>query len=378
MKALNPVFCPPYSGTVAREIAEASGAVAALNAALFRHPCAQPWMLRASWFGFAESLKLGGAEIDVIDVISWATSVLIAGRRPPGTILVDYAGYQPWVERLSTNRSGHWNVALPFTPVPRDFADWPPICAAIEILYQWANVEPSTQPWLGLPELLYGMKLSDSPLPCLVLGDRGMRQGGQVHPAAAALRILRGLTKAAEDGLRRLRWLEDDRARAIAAIARQHRPGMLPDLIALMMAAPVMSPEALVRLTASRGKSISISGAGKLLNRAAELGLVREVSGRSRSWRIYVLPDIAVSLGFAAKRGRPAKIVKPPALLADDRPTTSAMAALDEEMAAIAARWPDLEQSMESTHEVAERRVRSSTKDRECFDPPKRSPLTGP
>jgi hypothetical protein len=251
---------------------------------------------------------------------------------------------------LSANTSDHWNVALPFTAVPPDFSDWPPLCAAVEILHQWAKADPSTDPWLGLPELLYGMRLSARPLPCLVVGDRGLRQPGRAQPAAAALRIVRGLTADAEDGLRRLRWLEDDRARAIAAITNEHRPGMLPDLMALMMAAPVMSPEALVRLipTATGGRTISLSGAGKLLNRAAELGLVREVSGRSRGWRIYVLPDIAVSLGFAAKRGRPAKSGKLPTLLGNDQPITSAMAALDAEMKAIAERWPDLARIGES------------------------------
>lgn len=343
MKPTSPLLAPPYSGTVAREIAQASGAIAALNAALFRHPCAAAWGVRASWSGYAESLRVGGAEIDDIDVISWATSVPIAGRRPPSSILVDYAGYRPWTERLSANTSGHWNVALPFTATPSASADGPPLCAAVEILHQWAHADSSIAPWLGLPELIYGMGLSDRPLPCLVVGDRGLRQHGIVQPAAAALRILRGLTKAAVAGLQRLRWIEDDRARAVTAIARQHRPGMLPNLMALMMAAPVMSPEGLVRLMSSQRKSVTISGAGKLLNRAAELGLVREVSGRSRSWRLYVLPDIAVSLGFAAKRGRPANIGKPPALLVDDALTSSAMAALDAEMKAIAERWPHLD-----------------------------------
>jgi hypothetical protein len=197
------------------------------------------------------------------------------------TIHVDYAGYRPWIERMSANTSGHWNVALPFTAVPPDFRDWPPLCAAVEILHQWAKADLSTDPWLGLPELLYGMRLSARPLPCLVVGDRGLRQRGQVQSAAAASKILHGAASAAEAGLTCLRWLEDDRARAIVAITNEHRPGMLPDLMALMMAAPVMSPEALVRLipAATGGRTISLSGAGKLLNRAAELGLVREVSG---------------------------------------------------------------------------------------------------
>ena len=50
---------------------------------------------------------------------------------------------------------------------------------------------------------------------------------------------------------------------------------------------------------------MTVSGAGKLLARAAERGLFVEVSGRT-SWRVYITSEAGIALGIlAAPRGRP-------------------------------------------------------------------------
>jgi len=77
---------------------------------------------------------------------------------------------------------------------------------------------------------------------------------------------------------------------------------------------------------------ISISGAGKLLERAARLGLLIQTSGRE-TWRSYVTPDVALALGLnMPDRGRPRCLPR----------TTPAMETVledfDTEMAAIDAR----------------------------------------
>lgn len=54
-----------------------------------------------------------------------------------------------------------------------------------------------------------------------------------------------------------------------------------------------------------------MSGADKLLERATRLGLLVEISRRG-TWRSYVTPDIAVSLGLVAPmRGRPRLMPSP-------------------------------------------------------------------
>ena len=46
-----------------------------------------------------------------------------------------------------------------------------------------------------------------------------------------------------------------------------------------------------------RHLKLTLSGADKLPNRAASSGLLLEVSGR-RAWRVYAVPDLAVTLRF--------------------------------------------------------------------------------
>src|SRR3546814_3925446 len=63
---------------------------------------------------------------------------------------------------------------------------------------------------------------------------------------------------------------------------------------------PVVSPRMLARRL-----DVTISGAGKLLSRAAELDLLVEVSGR-QAWRTYMTRDLAIAFGFGVRPvGRP-------------------------------------------------------------------------
>ena len=92
---------------------------------------------------------------------------------------------------------------------------------------------------------------------------------------------------------------------------------------------PVLSPRAVaIRLR------LTISGAGKLLARAAASGLLVEVSGR-QSWRAYLPPDLAQSFGFVpARRGRPLAPPPPrPALDAVLSDFDGEMRAIDERLA---------------------------------------------
>src|SRR3546814_13698880 len=77
----------------------------------------------------------------------------------------------------------------------------------------------------------------------------------------------------------------------------------------------------------ARRLDVTISGAGKLLSRAAELDLLVEVSGR-QAWRTYMTRDLAIAFGFGVRPvGRPPA---PPQALPDFIP---ALAEFDREMA---------------------------------------------
>jgi len=265
----------------------------------------QTWHLRASWTGFARALQLSGVEIDEIDVFSWGVGASLPGRPKRNTLTDPYAAFPAWRERLA--RTGrHWAEDLPFTLDTRNrLGAEPRLIRAFDLLAQWLQVEPGLGAWLALPILLHRLGVSGTPLPCLVAGDRRLRSGAR-DPAALLRGLLRALADRADEGLAMHALMERTRAQALATLQEQRRPGALGRLTALMQVAPLQTPEAV-----SRRLRLTLSGSGKLLQRAAELGLVHEISQR-RSWRVYLTPDLAQSLGFvAAPRGRPPLLPTP-------------------------------------------------------------------
>ncbi len=179
--------------------------------------------------------------------------------------------------------------------------------------------------WLELPLLLHRMGFTRNPLPILVAGDKAYRLAP--NDPGIARRFLRKMNNAATDGLTLLDAMEVDRLRFGQAIAEARRPGSLPLLAALLTSHPVASP---TRVAEELG--LTISGAGKLLKRAASLGLVVEAEAR-HNWQLYMPCDLAVRFGFrAAPRGRPAS--PPP----NSQKIDEALASFDAELAAFEER----------------------------------------
>jgi hypothetical protein len=112
---------------------------------------------------------------------------------------------------------------------------------------------------------------------------------------------------------------------------QERRPGALTRLLALAQLRPLLSPQ-----SAAHALGLTLSGAGKLLARAAALELLVEVSGR-RAWRVYLVPDVAVELGLKPpRRGRPTSRLPTPDPAG---PLSHVIAAFDREMAAFEARY---------------------------------------
>lgn len=323
-------------------IAQATGALESVLEQGFLGDC---WRLQASWMGYARALALQSAEIDEIDVISWAIGLSIPGRARFETLVDPFDAFAPWHATLALDEDRHWREELPFTPaLPSTFGEAPILLRAICILGQYARSNGETGAWLHLPLLLQRMGLTKRPLPCLVAGDKGFRLCPR-DPAAVVERTLRDLEERARDGVALATDLEHQRRRWLSILSSERKPGALRSLAALSLRQPVFRPEPL-----GQQLNLTRSGAGKLLNRAAELGLLQEVSGR-KSWRVYMIPSLARRLGFVpALRGRPAA---PPPLPAKDD-LGRELAAFDAEMAAFTARYPsiaggeDAEESNES------------------------------
>ena len=325
----------PEEETADYLIERASVVIGRLDAQLSASSVAPVWRLRASWTGYARALRLQGVEIDDIDVFSWGSGVAVPRRPRLQTNIDHFAAFAPWRDRLDqTGR--HWAEELPFTVRPEPGRTRVPVlCRAIELQTEILKTDPSIVAWLALPVLLHRLGLTEIPLPCLVSGDRQLLNAARERDRGAAIRrILRSLEAAAIAGRQSLKAIEDARAVSTAAILGERRPTSLRRLATLLMVSPVQSPEVVARRL-----KLTLSGAGKLLIRAAALGLVVEVSGR-RAWRVYVVPDLAVTLGFvAAPKGRPAlRPTLPPA----NRDLAAVLAQFDSELAAFDAQFPSV------------------------------------
>lgn len=295
-----PLCALPWTPDLVAVLGAACQAIGALDARISASCVAPAWRQRASWAGYAAALRLQRFEIDEIDVISQFTGITIPGRPPIATAREPFVAFADWTTRLRETGDRHWLEDVPFTFDPP--AEWdhaPPLVRALALQDLWSRADPSAAPWLALPVLLQRMDITRTALPCLVVGDPSQRT---LHgPRAAQLkRLLKGMARSAKEGLLRFERLEDTRLRWSAAVAESRRPGNLAALGVLIMRQPVLAARSIVNPL-----GLTLSGAGKLLARAAEKHLLIEASGRS-SWKLYASPDVGTALGIIRPRlGRP-------------------------------------------------------------------------
>lgn len=312
------------SPELAAAIEVSAASIARLDARVSVSSVALPWRRRAAWTGYARALQLQGTEIDEIDVFLWGCDHNLRDRPHRSSAANEFGDFGPWTARLDQPASVNWRDSLPFTPAAPDGERvWPALLRTVEILRQAVRSTPAIDAWLWLPILLKAHGTSESPLPCLVEGTKAFRLRATPTPEEWRA-VVRAIGKAASQGTDRLVAMESFHRRAVTLIAGERRPGSLPGLIALSALQPLLSPQAVAKLL-----DMSLPGAGKLLARAAEMGLLVEISGRM-AWRRYLVPDLAVSFGYlATPRGRPAKSPHPDAL---DRTLASTLASFDMEM----------------------------------------------
>lgn len=316
-----------WTPDLASALADAGSAIGRLDARICATSFGPAWQLRASWMGYATALQLQKFEIEEIDIICRECDLQLAGRPRLETAGDPFFDFESWRARLAEKDGRHWREDLPFSfDPPAGWDDAPPLVRALTLLDTWARHDLTIAPWLALPLVLRRMGITARALPCLVTGDAGQRFALDTRPALLK-RLLKQLSRSAEDGLARLERLEDGVRRSAATISAEHRPGKLADLGRIALTRPCLAARSLAPQL-----DLTISGAGKLLARATRLGLLVETSGRG-TWRSYVTPDIAVSLGLIApRRGRPRLVPAPsPAL-------DSILAAFDADMAEFEAR----------------------------------------
>ncbi|MBA4353137.1 MAG: hypothetical protein C0409_00455 [Novosphingobium sp.] len=310
-----PFTAVPWDAGLAGALADACAALARLDARVCASPLKAAWKMRASWAGYAQALQLQQSPLEEIDIIADSCGLRLPARPVPRTEDEPFAAFAPWQALLGEPAGRHWAEGLPFTfDAPPGWRDAPALVRALTLLDLTARADRSGAAWLALPVILRRVGLTQGPLPSIVVGEPSQRPS--LRPvaetrAAALKRLLRHVTRRACDGLDRLDRLEAATRRSAAAIAAEHRPGKLLDLARISLAAPCLAARSAAPLL-----GITISGAGKLLERATGLGIMAEISGRG-SWRTYVTPDLAVALGQRAPdRGRPPAVSTAPAVAA--------------------------------------------------------------
>lgn len=315
----------PLDGALCRPLEAAALAIGRLDARLCASFCRDVWHHRSFTTGLAASLTSRGLPLDEIDLFAAATSTPLPRRRPSMSADEAVAMLTEWRDIVAGSTSPYWRdlVVAPLD-LPGGWVHRPALLQALALAAHHAHIGQRSD-WPVLPQLLHALGITRAVLPSLAVVDRAWLTSPRDHPASAR-RMVRVLTAAADAGLKRLHRMELDHVRAERALAAQTRAGALRKVVALAGSEGVLVP----RRVAIQLK-LSISGAGKLLARAATLGLLIEVSGRS-SWRAYLVPDLARQFGYVkAARGRSISPAKPAAAL------DKTLADFDAEMAAIDA-----------------------------------------
>ena len=315
-----------WTPALAAALADAAAAVAALDARVSASSYAAAWDLRARWTGYAQALRLQRQPFEEIDIMAAACGIHIPGRLIDSTTQDPLDGFAAWQDDLGNRRGWDAPEALPqFAHLSGPWAGVPVLARALALLDAHARDDGSATPWLALPLTLCRLGVTRRPLPCLVIGDASQRVRSEPR-AALLMRLLKHMRGAADDGLSRLDRLEATARRNAAAVGAEHRAGKLLDLARITLGRPCLGARSLAPLV-----GLTISGAGKLLERAARLAMLVEISGRE-TWRTYVAPDVALALGLVAPaRGRPPLAPAPAAAL------DPVLRAFDDEMAEIEA-----------------------------------------
>ena len=315
-----------WTAELALRLERAASALARLDARIGSSPLAEIWLRRAAWGGLARLLQAQGEEIEEIDIAAAESGVVLAHRHVATHRVAVVDALAGLREALA--RTDDLGALAPPSPAPPD--DAPALLRALAAAAAHARAHHGTTGWTALPLALARLKLTHRPLALFAGGVKAWRHAPREREAIIR-RYLKAIVKTADDGLDLLAGLERFRTRCAAALAREARPGALRPLAALLIDRPFVAP-----LAVADALGLTISGAGRLLVRAAALGLVHEITGRE-TWKLYLASDLAFRYGFASRpRGRPPSPA--PALA----PLDHALARFDREMAEVDAKLRSL------------------------------------
>lgn len=110
-----PLLAVPWSAELANALADASGAIARLDARICASSLAPAWTLHASWTGYAAALRLQAVDLDEIDILSHACGLILSGRPSIETNADPFSALPSRQAHLAEKKGRHWREDLPFT-----------------------------------------------------------------------------------------------------------------------------------------------------------------------------------------------------------------------------------------------------------------------
>ncbi|WP_282611241.1 DUF1403 family protein [Pelagibius sp. Alg239-R121] len=185
---------------------------------------------------------------------------------------------------LAETRLEDWLYILPA------FDAFPALPATAVALHAWNHIQPFQQRnetigRLLAPPLLWRRQKIDGQALCLCVGLKALRWFDRpVVPLESWIKVFcRAVTRAAQDGLKRLQELSLAQTQLARRLEGRRKSSRLPALAELILEEPLVSAPMVARKL-----DMSQQAAGTLIEDLVSTGVVRELTGRSR-FRAYAI-----------------------------------------------------------------------------------------
>ena len=293
------------AGDGAASLERAAAAIARLNSALAAHPLAPAWAYRARLDAVRRQAAVDGRMID-----PWHLAALIEGvrlRLDRASALIDRGAifdaaryafelYRWFSAPDETQRAAIAAAAADLAAIADRYS---PLLGAAYAVHAWLD-QGGERPPIRVALAGYWACRELTALPCpLLTGAAALAAEIPWGRAEWTGHFLEAVADEAEDGLALLRQIERHWFAARHAVAGRRRDSHAAAAIDLLAAAPLLSATSLAQIL-----GIAINNATRLLDGFVRLGIVSEVTQRSKR-RLYGLKHLAPLREATAAPRRP-------------------------------------------------------------------------
>jgi hypothetical protein len=299
------VCSKPLAADSAVSLERAAAAVARLDSALTSHPLALAWAYRARLEAVRRQAAVDGRMIDPWDLAAVIEGVRLHLDRAAELIdrgaIFDAARYAfelyRWFSAPDERQRAAIGDATAYLALAAD--GYSPLLGAAFAVHAWLD-RGGERPPLRAALARYWVDREVTPLPCPLLTGAGAL-AAEIPWARAAWvgHFLEAVADEAGDGLALLRHIERQWFAARHMVAGRRRDSHAAAAIDMLAAAPLLSATSLAQVL-----GIAINNATRLLDGFVRLGIVSEVTRRSKR-RLYGLKHLAPLREATAPPRRP-------------------------------------------------------------------------